>query len=334
MSECSEFEQFFPEMASLAIEVFDIKKIDRSIAFLENISQDETVLSIKKRLSQQLSLPINQIALRLDVKGKNLKDDQIVQNLNLPLIDAHLYLRNLGPQIGWKTVFLLEYFGPLVIYPIFYLRPVGIYGSDASRYPMFYGVKLALICSTFHYAKRLLETQFVHRFSNATMPFRNVFKKSTVVFLIRSKVECCGVTIKLWIKLVLLRCSKMDISNLSIHLLFKNLRPPGTKIRKIPMPDANPMTLMFNFVSCPNYTYEIGAWFWFSCMTHTYFHFCGISPNGYLGKRETPQLHTRIPKLSKTAPSNYSFPSLINYSCNWLFAFYVMHEMPDETLSV
>lgn len=52
----------------------------------------------------ELLLPINQIALRLDVKGRNLKDDQLVQDLNLPSKGAHLFLRNLGPQIGWKTV--------------------------------------------------------------------------------------------------------------------------------------------------------------------------------------------------------------------------------------
>lgn len=36
--------------------------------------------------------------------------------------------------------------------------------------------RVACICWTFHYAKRLLETVFVHRFSHATMPIRNIFK--------------------------------------------------------------------------------------------------------------------------------------------------------------
>ena len=33
----------------------------------------------------------------------------------------------------------------------------------------------------------------------------------------------------------------------------------GTRERKIPYPTSNPMTMLFNFVSCPNYTYEVGA---------------------------------------------------------------------------
>ena len=32
----------------------------------------------------------------------------------------------------------------------------------------------------------------------------------------------------------------------------------GTREHKIPYPTSNPMTKLFNFVSCPNYTYEVG----------------------------------------------------------------------------
>lgn len=36
--------------------------------------------------------------------------------------------------------------------------------------------RLAAACWSFHYAKRLLETVFVHRFSHATMPIMNIFR--------------------------------------------------------------------------------------------------------------------------------------------------------------
>ncbi|VDO25446.1 unnamed protein product, partial [Brugia timori] len=77
-------------MTSIAVEVFDAKNINKSIAYLENITSDESIVGIKSRLSQKLSLPINQIALRLDAKGKNLKDDLVVLDLNLPSKGAHL----------------------------------------------------------------------------------------------------------------------------------------------------------------------------------------------------------------------------------------------------
>merc|ERR1739844_431877 len=58
-----------------------------------------------------------------------------------------------------------------------------------------------------------------------------------------------------------------ELGNFSIHWALRCLRPPGTKIRKIPQPTGNPLTCLFNFVSCPNYTYEIGAWISFTIMT-------------------------------------------------------------------
>ena len=36
------------------------------------------------------------------------------------------------------------------------------------------------------------------------------------------------------------------------------------------MPDSNPLTSLFNLCSCPNYTYEIGAWISFTVMTQVF----------------------------------------------------------------
>ena len=105
-------------------------------------------------------------------------------------VECKLYFKDLGPQIGWTTVFLAEYAGPLFIFLLFYIRPQVIYGQDANKQREsgkihFYFsdfkedilvVDLACLCHTFHYAKRILETIFVHRFSHSTMPLTNLFK--------------------------------------------------------------------------------------------------------------------------------------------------------------
>jgi len=46
---------------------------------------------------------------------------------------SKLYVKDLGPQIGWSTVFMAEYAGPLFVYLIFYARPNLIYGVSASQ---------------------------------------------------------------------------------------------------------------------------------------------------------------------------------------------------------
>uniref|UniRef100_A0AAF5I431 EB domain-containing protein n=1 Tax=Strongyloides stercoralis TaxID=6248 RepID=A0AAF5I431_STRER len=60
-----------------------------------------------------------------------------------------------------------------------------------------------------------------------------------------------------------------ELGNLSIHILLRNLRPEGSKVRKIPKPDGNPFTLLFNYVSCPNYSYEFYSWIGFTIMTQS-----------------------------------------------------------------
>lgn len=66
--------------------------------------------------------------MRLESKGKALKDTDTVKSLQLKY-GSKLYFKDLGPQIGWKTVFLTEYAGPLAVYLWLYQRPWIFYGD-------------------------------------------------------------------------------------------------------------------------------------------------------------------------------------------------------------
>lgn len=203
-----------------------------------------------------------------------LSDDTTLKSLQFDG-NAKLYFKDLGPQIGWKTVFLTEYAGPFFLYPVFYIRPAILYGAEAASMPRHPVVDIACIAFCFHYAKRLFETQFIHRFSNGTMPITNIFKNSSYYWLFAGMVAYF-VNHPLYtppsygdaqIYGSLLGFCLCQLGNFSCHLALRNLRPEGTKERNIPKATGNPFTLMFSFVSCANYTYEIGSWVCFTIMT-------------------------------------------------------------------
>ncbi|CAI8045894.1 Very-long-chain enoyl-CoA reductase, partial [Geodia barretti] len=136
-------------------------------------------------------------------------------------------------EVGWSTVFLAEYAGPLAVYLLFYPRPALVYGT--SRAGTDIAVHVAMVCWTLHYAKRLLETLFVHRFSHATMPLRNLFKNCSYYWGFTAFVSYYinhplytppGLgSVQLFAGLALfLVC---EYGNFSIHIALRDLRPPG-----------------------------------------------------------------------------------------------------------
>ena len=82
-------------------------------------------------------------------------------------------LKDLGPQVGYSTVFFWEYFGPIWVYAAFYFLQGPIYGKKFAHSET---QDLAFVYFVGHYVKRILETFFVHRFSHATMPIFNLYK--------------------------------------------------------------------------------------------------------------------------------------------------------------
>ncbi|XP_066449320.1 very-long-chain enoyl-CoA reductase isoform X1 [Eleutherodactylus coqui] len=257
------------------VEILDAKTREK-LCFLDKVEPNATITDIKNMFNKSHPewYPARQ-SLRLDPKGRSLKDEDILQNLPVGTT-ATLYFRDLGAQISWVTVFLTEYAGPLVIYLLFYFRVPFIYGPKydfiTSRHSV---VHLACICHSFHYIKRLLETLFVHRFSHGTMPLRNIFKNcmyywgfaAWMAYYINHPLYTPPVYGEEQVKLATIIFLFCQLGNFSIHIALRNLRPAGSKTRKIPFPTRNPFTWIFLLVSCPNYTYEVGSWIGFAIMT-------------------------------------------------------------------
>ena len=151
-------------------------RANTAVVTLTDQLSTNTVGDLKRAIANKKSKyrDVNRQELRLEPKGKPLKDDDTLKSLGLKT-GSLLYFKDRGYQIGWTTVFLAEYAGPLFVYLWFTRRPWLAYG-DVDAKPLAMAANVAAACWTFHYAKRLLETIFVHRFSNATMPWKNLFK--------------------------------------------------------------------------------------------------------------------------------------------------------------
>ncbi|KDQ24915.1 hypothetical protein PLEOSDRAFT_1047157 [Pleurotus ostreatus PC15] len=190
---------------------------------------------------------------------------------------CRLSVKDLGPQIQWRTVFIVEYLGPILIHPLIYYLPRVFYGSEVQHSAVQNYVFAFVVL---HFLKRELETLFVHRFSHATMPAKNIFKNSAhyhifsglllaydiyrpkyasasnlIVNTYRNNPQFLNACAAVWLF--------AELSNLSTHLTLRNLRPAGTGKRGIPYGYG------FGLVSCPNYLFETVGWLVICVMTNS-----------------------------------------------------------------
>lgn len=260
----------------MEVEILDIKS-RRVLCTLSELTPSSTIADIKDAYHNKFpKYYTERQSFRLEPRGKSLKDEETLSSMEINN-GGKLYFKDLGPQISWTTVFLVEYAGPLMVYMLLYLRPAIMYGAGAAEKPYAPVVHIAAACWSGHYAKRLLETIFVHRFSKATMPLFNIFKNSgyywgygaLVGYFVNHPLYTSPMYGDAQIYTGLAMFLFNEYGNFVIHCALRDLRPAGTKERKIPHPTSNPFTKLFRFVSCPNYTYEVGAWTSFAVMTQT-----------------------------------------------------------------
>ncbi|KAF9483212.1 hypothetical protein BDN70DRAFT_874089 [Pholiota conissans] len=241
-----------------------------------DVSPNATALTVRKAIVAKFP-KFKTTRQRITVKGekKNLVDETKLSEVLGEKKEWELQVKDLGPQVSWRTVFLVEYVGPLIIHPLFYYFPKFWYGKDVQHSAL---QKYVFAFVMLHFVKRELETVFVHRFSNATMPWFNIVKNSTHYHLLSGALLAADVyrpkfsatspyivgTIRnnekfLWIGAGVWAFA--ELSNLHTHLTVRALRPAGSRKRGIPYGYG------FSLVSFPNYFFETIAWATICVMT-------------------------------------------------------------------
>lgn len=145
-----------------------------------------------------------------------------------------------------------------------------------------------------HFLKREFETFFIHRFSAATMPLRNLFNNSAHYWIL------AGGNLAYWnyrpgspaslpsnpyitypaLALFIIG----EAGNLYTHVVLRNLRSSGGTERGIPEGWG------FGLVTCPNYMFEVVAWLGVALLTWSWssvlFLAAALLPMGSWGKKK------------------------------------------------
>jgi very-long-chain enoyl-CoA reductase len=252
--------------------------------FSEEVSANETIHNVKRLvwanrgLSQErqyitYAAPGADKPVVLKEKHKTLGDYGITSPVSL-------IVKDLGAQVSWRTVFVTEYFGPILIFVIAFLIAL----SQGIKITFLQKVAFGLVL--IHYLKREYETLHVHVFSNDTMPLKRIFINSahywilcglfisTELFFYWTNPGYSDLTIEILAGFFLV----FEFLNFMTHVTLSKLRNTGEYIKEDNKEEFNvdlaaartargiPKGWGFDFVSCANYFWEICIWTTFAVL--------------------------------------------------------------------
>ncbi|KAL5101623.1 hypothetical protein RYX36_005950 [Vicia faba] len=271
------------------------------------LGDSATVADLQEAIHKRIKKHPSRQRLTLPVQPGS-KEKPIVLNYKKSLNDytngnsetLTVQFKDLGPQVSYRTLFFFEYLGPLLLYPIFYYYPAvyqyfGYKDEPVVHHPV---QTYAMYYWCFHYAKRILETFFVHRFSHATSPLSNVFRNCAYYWTFGCYIAyyvnhplytpVSDLQMKIGFGFGVL----CQVSNFYCHIILRNLRgPAGEGGYQIPR------GFLFNIVTCANYTTEIYQWLGFNIATQTIAGYVFVAVATFIMTNWALAKHRRLKKL-------------------------------------
>ncbi|VBB77220.1 Putative proteine similar to Synaptic glycoprotein SC2 of Homo sapiens [Podospora comata] len=247
-----------------------IKKLAPSV----ELPRDATVEDAKKIVARASGFSdFNRIGLFNPADGKILKDRKaLIRNEQGVIKAGELVVKDLGPQVAWRTVFVIEYFGPILFHAFIPLIRPYLYSIFPGQFkyisesatPITKVQWLLFALFHIHFLKREYETLFVHKFSANTMPARNIVRNSAFYWIMAGLL--CALDIYApgnlsardelvpldYFGLVLFTFG--EVCNWIVHQHLASLRKPGGTEKGIPN------CIGSNLVTSPNYMFEVTAW--------------------------------------------------------------------------
>ena len=235
---------------------------------LKDVDINKTVKELKDYIYTSLNLSSQISRNRFGIMIVTKKDSKLIFYDGVSDPNTLYYLKDIGPQINYRLVYILEYLGPLVFTIIFFARYAFIFIKNNPNKQLQTHILCYFFMSLFHYSKRILESLFVHIFSRTTMPLQNLFKNCLYYWGIFGIL--CGYTLfnpyakdLTWFKVpryfFIAFFFSAEIKNLQTHIILREIKIKGKGKKYMP-----PRKEGFELCTCANYMWEFFAWVSFS----------------------------------------------------------------------
>ncbi|KAF3765486.1 hypothetical protein M406DRAFT_345886 [Cryphonectria parasitica EP155] len=245
-----------------------LRKLPASI----EVPNDAEIEDVKKVIARQAGVKdFNRIGLFYPSTRKRIADRRALVNNQQDVIDnGQILVQDLGPQASWRTVYLVEYLGPILFHAFFYyLRPqlakvIPFFYKGADVTPLTLVQKVCFFMFISHFVKRELETAFLHKFAANTMPAKKIVENSLYywgtagllaaffIYSPKSLANRSELGLVDYVGIALFFGG--ELSNFVVHKHLAGLRKPGSTEKGIPS------CIGSSLVTCPNYMFEIIAW--------------------------------------------------------------------------